>query len=486
MNVHLRQRMEKLLEVDSAQKPAIYLQICEGAQLADATYWLQLVFSAGIATLGLVLDSPAVIIGAMLISPLMNPIMAMGLALAVGDLYLGAKALFSLLTSTAVSIGLASALVWLLPFHSATQEILDRTAPNLLDLGIAILSGLAGSVLLVRRRSDNGAMALPGVAIAVALMPPLCVVGFGVGSSFSTPIMSGAALLFLTNIVAIVASAFFIFLVVGMDTPAVRSQVSDSLETLEASEGLYRSLERRTHGVFGTIGKLRWRVAMLVILLAVLFVPLRAALIRVKNEAVARSAVQAALSRMVPASDVVTQQVQYSRAQIDISLFSTQPIEPARVTQAEQYVREKSGLKTTIGVHEVASRKDLAELASRFAAPVVSAPPAPKPTVATESAKLSALLATQMASVLPPGAPFIGYEWQLGANSQVTLQLAYTARQALDPLSVAVLQQTLRTSLGMPQLLVAVKRTAPVRATSTPLANHHRNTKSGSPAARND
>ena len=117
--------------------------------------------------------------------------------------------------SVAVSIAFSGFLVWLLPFHSATSEIVSRTNPNLLDLGIAFFSGLAGSVVVCRGGGD-GVTALPGVAIAVALMPPLCVMGFGLGSGPNLEIMGGAGLLFLTNLVAIVASAFLVFLLVGM------------------------------------------------------------------------------------------------------------------------------------------------------------------------------------------------------------------------------------------------------------------------------
>jgi uncharacterized hydrophobic protein (TIGR00271 family) len=122
----------------------------------------------------------------------------------VGDLYVGIKAIVNLIGSTMVSIGLAAFIVWLLPFHSPTSEILSRTNPNLLDLGVAILSGLAGSLVVCRRSKDGGVAALPGVAIAVALMPPLCTIGFGLGSGGNSVIVGGAALLFLTNLVAIV------------------------------------------------------------------------------------------------------------------------------------------------------------------------------------------------------------------------------------------------------------------------------------------
>jgi uncharacterized hydrophobic protein (TIGR00271 family) len=462
LNRGLRWRLERLLQVESSQKPLIYSEVYRGAHVGDATYWLQLFLSAGIATLGLVLNSPAVIIGAMLISPLMGPIMSMGLALAVGDLYLGIRSLISLLISTLASVALAAALVWILPFHSANSEILARTAPNLLDLAIAILSGLAGSILLVRRRSEEGATALPGVAIAVALMPPLCVVGFGVGSSFNPPIITGAALLFLTNIVAIVASAFLIFLVIGMNTPEVRLQIDQSLEERGKSDRLYRLLVEHTHGVFGNIGKLRWRVLMLLLLLGALFLPLRSALLRVKDETVARSAVQSALAQMVPAQSVVAQQVQYSTNGINISVFSTAPVANLRVRQAEEFVRSRSGLRTVIDVEEVASRKDLSELASRMTAPALPATPTPPPPSLQQlSQKLEALLSERMAKALPTDTPISSYQLQIGQGGKLNLLLSYTGREVIDPLSLAVLQQSLQQSLGLPDLTVLAQRVKP-------------------------
>jgi len=222
-------RLQTWLGIQAGAKPKVYGQIFAASEIGSLSYWLEIFFSAGIATFGLVESSPAVIIGAMLISPLMGPIMGTGLALAVGDLFWGIKAVLNLLVSIAVSIAFSGFLVWLLPFHSATPEILSRTTPNLLDLGIALLSGLAGSVV-VSRGSGDGVTALPGVAIAVALMPPLCVMGFGLGSGANFEIMGGAGLLFLTNLVAIVASAFLVFLLVGLNTAEVQTAMIASEE----------------------------------------------------------------------------------------------------------------------------------------------------------------------------------------------------------------------------------------------------------------
>jgi uncharacterized hydrophobic protein (TIGR00271 family) len=158
-------RFQRWLKVKTDERPKIYAQVYETADLSSVSYWLEIFFSAGIAALGLVTNSPAVIIGAMLISPLMGPIMAAGMALAAGDLYLAIKAIVKLLASVVLAVALSGLIVWLLPFHSITTEVLSRTNPNLLDLAIALFSGLAGAVAVCRfagrghcRRLDAAAM----------------------------------------------------------------------------------------------------------------------------------------------------------------------------------------------------------------------------------------------------------------------------------------------------------------------------------------
>ena len=108
----LRPRIETLLRIDPESKPKVYLAVFDGADIQDVNYWLELFLSAGIATFGLVLNSPAVVIGAMLVSPLMGPIIAAGLAFAAADLYLGIKSLLQLGLSVVGSIGAAPGMVF--------------------------------------------------------------------------------------------------------------------------------------------------------------------------------------------------------------------------------------------------------------------------------------------------------------------------------------------------------------------------------------
>ena len=226
----VRGRFARALNVNEERKGEIYIELSKAATLTDIAYWLQILFSAGIATLGLILSSPAVIIGAMLISPLMNPILSFGLALATGDLVLGVRALVNLSLSTLASVGFAFLLVAFLPFNEMTEEIAARTAPNTLDLGIALFSGVIGAIASCRE-VKGVVTSIPGVAIAVALMPPLCVVGYGIGVATSQnfsqgmDIAQGGGLLYLTNLVAITFMATLIFMLLRIETLKVRKLI---------------------------------------------------------------------------------------------------------------------------------------------------------------------------------------------------------------------------------------------------------------------
>ncbi len=232
----VRDRFAQALDVDIDRKRDIYVELSQSATLRDLIYWLQMVFAAGITMLGLILNSPAVIIGAMLISPLMNPILSSGLALATGDLILGFRAVLKLALSGLIAIAIAFLIVTVLPFRNETTEIAARTSPNTLDLCIALFSGAIGSVA-ISREVKGIVTSIPGVAIAVALMPPLCVVGYGIGVALTQNVSaglkasSGGGLLFLTNLVAITFMAMITFMLLRIDTSKVREKVAAWRET---------------------------------------------------------------------------------------------------------------------------------------------------------------------------------------------------------------------------------------------------------------
>ncbi|MFT5331220.1 MAG: putative hydrophobic protein (TIGR00271 family) [Parasphingorhabdus sp.] len=158
--------------------------------------------SAGIAILGLLLSSPAVVIGAMLLSPLMGPIMGAGFALAIGDSVWLRESTKAILYGTIISVLFAGLVVTLSPLQTVTAEIAARTRPNLFDLAIALFSALAGAYAMIRGRMGT----IVGVAIATALMPPLAVVGFGL-ATFNWSVFGGSSLLFFTNLMTIALTA---------------------------------------------------------------------------------------------------------------------------------------------------------------------------------------------------------------------------------------------------------------------------------------
>ncbi|MEL7684940.1 TIGR00341 family protein [Citromicrobium bathyomarinum] len=165
-------------------------------------YVLMVCMSAGIAILGMLLSSPAVVIGAMLIAPLMDPIMGVGFALAVGDFRWLGRAVRSLVLGTVIAILFCALIVVFSPIQVVTEEIASRTQPNLFDLMVAIFSAIAGAYAVIRGREGT----IVGVAIATALMPPLAAVGYGLATLNST-VFFGALLLFVTNLTAIALTA---------------------------------------------------------------------------------------------------------------------------------------------------------------------------------------------------------------------------------------------------------------------------------------
>ncbi len=457
-----RWRLQAWLRVDASVKPKVYEQVFAATEITSLSYWLEIFFSAGIATFGLVENSPAVIIGGMLISPLMGPIMATGLALAVGDLYLGIKAVINLLISVAVSIGFSAFLVWLLPFHSATSEILARTNPNLLDLGIALLSGLAGSVVVCRGGGD-GVTALPGVAIAVALMPPLCAMGFGMGSGLNMEIMSGAGLLFVTNLVAIVASAFLVFLLVGMNT-------ADVQRAMLAARGEAASARMHSHGLVERMlasgGQLHWRVLMIVVLLGSIAVPLRKALLQVASETHARAEVQKALKGLVPADAIVSQQVSIANGEIVIRLISTRYIPNSKVAQVRQELTRQTGQEVQISIDAVASRGELAELRARLERPASIIPR--ENTVGETQKELLDKVRPVIQELWPSDAPIQDFDVVLG-TAGITIEVRYQGAQDLEAAAISMVLQGLQTRLEMPDLRLTASRTPPAITASSPV-----------------
>jgi uncharacterized hydrophobic protein (TIGR00271 family) len=197
--------------LDQREQVELLTRLRRGAR-ADQNYYMLIFLSAIIATLGLLQNSAAVIIGAMLVAPLMTPILSLSLGIVLGDVRILRAATESVIKGVLTAVGMATLLTVVTPAVQATSEIAARTQPTLLDLFIALASGAAGAYALARKEV---AAALPGVAIAAALMPPVCTIGTGLALR-QPEIAGGAALLFLSNLVAIGVAGSLIFLLLGI------------------------------------------------------------------------------------------------------------------------------------------------------------------------------------------------------------------------------------------------------------------------------
>lgn len=199
--------------LDRGERAAVARQM-RGNARAGVDFYVMILLSSSIAFFGLVQNSVAVIIGAMLVAPLMSPMIAIGHSIVMGNLFLFRTAALSTCIGMCLAIASAALMTAVLPFLDLVQpgsEILGRTHPNMLDQYIALASGAAAAYALSRK---GVAAALPGVAIAAALVPPLCVVGYCLGSQ-RFELAGGAMLLFLTNLAAIVFSSAAVFMLLG-------------------------------------------------------------------------------------------------------------------------------------------------------------------------------------------------------------------------------------------------------------------------------
>ncbi|MFA5105379.1 MAG: TIGR00341 family protein [Candidatus Micrarchaeia archaeon] len=216
--------------ITDEEKEEVYKEIREGSHPSNE-YFIMLIIAAIIATIGLLTNNVAVIIGAMLVSPLLLPVIGLSLGAVKGDLGIFYSAIEAEAKGIAVVIALVTALTLLMPNASITSEVLLRTHPTPLDLLVALASGAAAAYALSRK---NIGAALPGVAIAVAVMPPLCAVG--IGFALRRPdVAIGAALTFIANVVAINFASSIVFWLFNFSPKWVLGAEADIMKKIRTS-----------------------------------------------------------------------------------------------------------------------------------------------------------------------------------------------------------------------------------------------------------
>ena len=293
----------------------------------DIYYYIMVVLSCSVATYGLLSNSTAVIIGAMLIAPLMNPILGGGLALITGNNHLLKITIKAELIGAFIAIILSALLTLLLPVSHLTPEILARTEPTLIDLIIALASGAAGTFAICYR---SGA-AIPGVAIATALMPPLCVVGISLAKQ-EFQMAGGALLLFVANMVAINVIAILIFKIAGFSTPSI-------------SNYLQLKVNKEHHTVISRLieNKIIYPITLLLLVSIPLVFLLNSSVEADKKEKLIRSALGEGLTVLAPDAKIVDLNYVEGKAgvRIDVELNSAQVILPEDIRKLENSLEYK-------------------------------------------------------------------------------------------------------------------------------------------------
>lgn len=199
----LRDRLH--ITEDKADDDVIDERIRGDIHMKGSNLWI-LMFAIFIASIGLNVNSTAVIIGAMLISPLMGPIIGIGYGAGINDFALIRRAFKNLAIATFIALLTSTLYFWISPLDTAQSELLARTTPTVWDVLIGLFGGLAGILAVTRKEKTN---VIPGVAIATALMPPLCTAGFGLATGHWNYFF-GAFYLYTINFVFIALSAFVI------------------------------------------------------------------------------------------------------------------------------------------------------------------------------------------------------------------------------------------------------------------------------------
>lgn len=206
---------------DTASQDEIYNRLVNSASIRGTNMCI-LMLAILIASIGLNMNSTAVIIGAMLISPLMGSIMAISYGIASGDLKILRKFSIGFLFQVIISLLTSFIYFSITPINNSTSELLARTSPTIWDVLIAIFGGLAGIIGMTREEKSN---IIPGVAIATALMPPLCTAGYGLATQ-QWRYFFGAFYLFILNSYFICMSSIFVLLLLNVSKHTIRSGIS--------------------------------------------------------------------------------------------------------------------------------------------------------------------------------------------------------------------------------------------------------------------
>jgi len=294
-----KRRDYKEIRDKEKQGKSIYEVLSQGAR-PSMPYYILTILSCVIATAGLIQGSSATIIGAMIVAPLMTPILAFSLGVIWGDVPLIRISLTSIFKGVAWAIIISAAISYLVPIPEYSVEITSRTHPTLFDVMVALASGLVGAYGYANEKISS---TLVGIAIAVALMPPLCNIGIGIGT-FNAGITYGATLLFVINLVSIGLAGAVVFWIMKIHPP-----LADQEE-----------IKKRA----------MYQIAISVVILLVISIPLSFFMVEGYQKSEAKEGVRVAMLEAFPTLEVFKLEPFEKEGKFHVNLVLTGPEEPDR------------------------------------------------------------------------------------------------------------------------------------------------------------
>ena len=446
--------MMRFLGIRPGERESQYLQAMRNASMAPGIFWVQILLASVLTALGLVLDQSSIIIGAALIVPIGWPVLAAGLALVVGDIYLLLKLLLKLLLVVVLVAALSALFSELLPFNAMTAEIGSRTRPTILDFLVALFSGMAGAVLAFSRR--RLLHHFPGALLGLALMPPLAVLGFGLGREFSTEIFQGAALLFVTNLFAAILGAAVVYSAVGMPAAAALETVR-AWKRREMRQPFVRFLFERLRlgGIIGRAGSARARLMVIVVFLLALLIPLQMALDQLGKEFRARQAVSAVekmfdqpgRSAIINSAATIGEEGIFVRVQVATNAFFTSD----DIRRFEERVADRTGVAARLDLVQSLSDVGEGRKLMGMLAPSAPVPAAHVPGVRESARNLRDAFARELRGLdLPETLAVVGAGAELGMDgAPPSFRVEYLSASPLSDDARELLAGLMRQRMGL-------------------------------------
>jgi cell volume regulation protein A len=436
--------MSRLFGMGPEDRERRCIEAINASALLQPQFWIMAFLSSALTILGLVLNQSAIIIGAALLVPLAWPVVGAGLALTVGDIYLFLKLLLKLALAAILTAALAAAFSRLLPYSAFTAEIAARTKATILDFLVAFFAGMAGAAVLFSKRKMM--LFLPGAVLGITLLPPLAVMGFGLGNSLNREIFRGGAILFTANFFAAILGASLVYALVGMPSVAGLEAIR-AWKQRELNHPIVNLIfERlRLKNIAGKTGSVRSRLVVAAVFLLALVIPLQMAFNQLSVEFRARQAISEVekmfelpgRSAVINSASTIGEDTIAVRIQVATNAFFT----ASDIRRFEERISDRTGKPARLDL--VQSLSDIGEGGKIRGMLRESAPPPVehRATVPEMASSLrDELEKNLLAAPLPASISVLGVSAELGLTQlPLTFRIEYLAETPLSADATALL-----------------------------------------------